>query len=420
MIEPTAVDEVREAMAALDRAKDELLRAEHRLTEACAHVSASPRPDSYAERYPQRSPEPTKRELERRLDAETKNAPDHSLRDSFSASTARNGQYSSAPRDIPVEEGVGATAVARIAETIRQVDGDSEAVRKQRRNERDRRNRERKKAEKSGAAQSANNDADPDADQSTVYGETDAPTEPTEAPKGLPPPDDAGKPFWTREDVDDELMHALHYGGLAWAAIIADGADDAEILRRLRGWPRGGRVFVPPQTSGGKYGYTIWCVGKTPTFWVGSYHGLGHKPTLEGPDLVRRVRSLLEIPTPREAAMLREPSKVIAAGTGFTTPEIDVATFIVRPPEGWDSGHLGNAAETLGIARADQIVICKNCEAARANTSACPECGSTHWRLTSMREVLGERGPNGETISPEHPPARERRKPSRERKAAHA
>lgn len=121
------------------------------------------------------------------------------------------------------------------------------------------------------------------------------------------------KPFWVTDDVDRELFHALARSphNESWGELIFLGATNEAIRARLEKiWPRQ-RFFVPKSQSGGRHGYTIQIAGVIPNFWIGAYLGPTHRPTIHGPALIDRIRTLLEIPTPHQVAQrkaaLREP-----------------------------------------------------------------------------------------------------------------
>ena len=101
--------------------------------------------------------------------------------------------------------------------------------------------------------------------------------------------------------LETELLHAV--AGMEWQELIDEGAVNVQIRAKLEEiWPRHGRTFVPPDQSGGKTGYTITGQGGCPVFWLGAFKGPGHPADLAGDKLASRIRELLEIPTPAEAA----------------------------------------------------------------------------------------------------------------------
>lgn len=113
-----------------------------------------------------------------------------------------------------------------------------------------------------------------------------------------------GRP-WTDEELDRLLVHACrHYDrGMAefWSKATESGADDGVILFFLRQrWPNS-RVFVGPDATHQKHGYTIQG-SPDPRLWVGPYLGHNHRPTLGGMPLVQTVRRVMGIPSPADVA----------------------------------------------------------------------------------------------------------------------
>jgi hypothetical protein len=102
-------------------------------------------------------------------------------------------------------------------------------------------------------------------------------------------------------EIDKELEDALYPAGhegpkSPWVSLRELGATDSKILAPLGSlWPKSSRMYVPPNRSGGKHGYTIQGCPR-PGFWMGSYKGLGHQPNLCDLALSGRVRQLLELP----------------------------------------------------------------------------------------------------------------------------
>jgi hypothetical protein len=135
----------------------------------------------------------------------------------------------------------------------------------------------------------------------------------------MPPPDSIGdlvsiRP-WTDAELDELLVHACrHYSTelREWFAEITEaGADDADLYIGLRRhWPHS-RVFVGPDRTGKKLGYTLGTSGSNLQFWVGVWSGKNHLPTLGNQPLIDRIRSVMGIPVPAdrpELAELEEPA----------------------------------------------------------------------------------------------------------------
>ena len=215
-----------------------------------------------------------------------------------------------------------------------------------------------------------------------------------------------GLPPWTSEDLERELLHALGDGPRpeirpCWKRLISDGATIEEIGAALHLiWPSQ-RITVTAKESGGKLGYSIQCarIPGSYYFWLGGFRGVGHKATLSGLDLIDRIRTVLEIPTPTQAqkaaqASFREacinqgipmnPASVQqkkAGGPRFVMPEL--------PADGWDEAELANAAEDLGLTVA-ALAVCEKCQAVRDHVvHPCPNCRSPNYKRTDSPAVWG-------------------------------
>jgi hypothetical protein len=129
-------------------------------------------------------------------------------------------------------------------------------------------------------------------------------------------PDADGEPDvnieWTSADLERELRDAVTRVGSdsptkVWAGPKRKGCDDAKILEILRSiWPAGylAREGTGPW-EGRNVGKTIHG-GPTPAFWIGARKAADWKvapPQLQGLRLADRVRSVLGIRRPGEAAI---------------------------------------------------------------------------------------------------------------------
>lgn len=206
-----------------------------------------------------------------------------------------------------------------------------------------------------------------------------------------------GLPPWTSEDLEAELLHAIR--NTAWRDLVANGATIEQIANVLEGfWPRHGRQIVPREVSGGKLGYTFNFAGGVPYFWLGINSGVGRKATLYGSQLIDRIRSILEIPTPTQARKAAQFSfRDIAVKQGIPmNPPPSVSQshpggprFIQKPAAGWDEAELRNAAEDLHSDFRD-LAVCDKCQSARNRTvHPCPKCKSPNYRLTDSDAVWG-------------------------------
>jgi hypothetical protein len=195
--------------------------------------------------------------------------------------------------------------------------------------------------------------------------------------KSKPAARSTAEPSWVDDDVDRELFHAI--ANAQWGEMIRGCATNQEIRSKLHDhWPTSARMFVDRHMSGGRHGYTMTCQRNHPEFWIGAYLGTGHKPVLDGDRLIARIRKLLEIavpPTPadKQPVTRKRQSVITAQGTGFQTPA--ALKFIPEPVGGWDSASIANAADDLGTNRTT-MQFCHECHGARANGTACPDCGS--------------------------------------------
>ena len=199
------------------------------------------------------------------------------------------------------------------------------------------------------------------------------------------------KPPWTSDDLDAVLLHALGRSGavaILWPKLIKQGATNDDIRHVISLiWPTHGRQFIPPDQGGGKHGYTIQAThAGAGMLWVGPFRGPGHEATLYGERLIHRIRDVLEIPTPTEAARLaRKP----ASDSVASTPPANVlsrnsqpatrnsSTHVPMPADGWDSASLANAAEDLGC-EPKALTECLACRAVSAAwaSGVCPACGA--------------------------------------------
>lgn len=125
---------------------------------------------------------------------------------------------------------------------------------------------------------------------------------------------------WTDDELDRLLIHACrtYYPQTRewWEAATIHGAlDDAIRDTLLRHWPQG-RVFVGPDQTRQKHGYTITRAGSLPCLWVGAYKGPGHKATLAGSALIAAVRRVFDIADPTQGApsAAEKPSRKPAKG----------------------------------------------------------------------------------------------------------
>jgi hypothetical protein len=181
---------------------------------------------------------------------------------------------------------------------------------------------------------------------------------------------------WTSDDLNEAIDYAVHStdpsARTAWSRMIHDGATNAEILSQLEGqWPSHGKRFIGKDETKKSFGFTISCAGGTPCLWMGAFRGIGHKAAIHGEELVRRIRDVIEIPTPSQAAK--------AAKQTFEHPVTGVTRCAVyRPDDGWDAASVANAAEDLGVP-IGRLVECRPCGAIRehGDDQGCPYCGST-------------------------------------------
>ena len=114
---------------------------------------------------------------------------------------------------------------------------------------------------------------------------------------------DGGAVEWTSADLDHELLHALTHRPdhkLAWEVLIREGATNDRIWAALKDLWDFSSSWCPPAMSGGKTGHTAFG-GAAPSFTMGQSKGAG-RATLYGAGLVARIRSVLGIPMPSEAA----------------------------------------------------------------------------------------------------------------------
>ena len=114
---------------------------------------------------------------------------------------------------------------------------------------------------------------------------------------------DGGAVEWTSADLDHELLHALTHRPdhkLAWEVLIREGATNDRIWAALKDLWDFSSSWCPPAISGGKTGHTAFG-GAAPSFTMGESKGAG-RATLYGAGLVARIRSVLGIPMPSEAA----------------------------------------------------------------------------------------------------------------------
>jgi hypothetical protein len=180
---------------------------------------------------------------------------------------------------------------------------------------------------------------------------------------------------WTSDDLNEAINYAVYMTEMAerpaWSRMVHDGATNADILSQLEGqWPSHGKRFIGKDETKKSFGFTISCAGGTPCLWMGAFRGIGHKATLHGERLVRRIREVVVIPTPSQAAK--------AAKQTFEHPVTGVTRCAVyRPDDGWDAASVANAAEDLGVP-IGRLIECRPCGAIRehGDDQACPYCGS--------------------------------------------
>ena len=121
----------------------------------------------------------------------------------------------------------------------------------------------------------------------------------------------AGPVDWTARDVDGALLAALKARGAHgesghWERLWENGCTDEQILETLGAtWPRRFR-FDRDAEAGDRVGRTV-RGGPKPAFWYGAMARMDDVPTLEGPALAARVRTVLELPMPVGPAAQPEP-----------------------------------------------------------------------------------------------------------------
>ena len=91
----------------------------------------------------------------------------------------------------------------------------------------------------------------------------------------------------TEEQALHRSLHSVSDADKRWAGRKAEGRTDVQLKEDI------GDEFGIWGGSGDE----SHAGGKNPKFW---YQKTGDKPTLQGAELIRRVRSLLKIPTPQD------------------------------------------------------------------------------------------------------------------------
>lgn len=146
----------------------------------------------------------------------------------------------------------------------------------------------------------------PDADLAAPPEETPAGGPAPAAPTALAAQATFREPATPADDdeLDRLLIHACrtYYPQMQpwWDAAAGGALDDAIRDLLVQHWPQG-RVFVGPDQTRQKHGYTISRAGNHPCLWVGAFQGPGHRADLAGAELIARVRAVFGIPDPAAA-----------------------------------------------------------------------------------------------------------------------
>jgi hypothetical protein len=207
--------------------------------------------------------------------------------------------------------------------------------------------------------------------------------------------DDAAE-RWTNAEIDRELAHALRGSSERWPNDVMNGSTDEEIRANIGSfWPTS-RVFVPPDQSGGKFGYTIAGGPDYPTLWMGVFKGPGHSATLMTGELVARARRLLCIPLPRPAETTPSGGPIPATSKPKRErPAVD-DRHARAPSNGWTRPSLvARAGELLGEdGDPKSLILCNTCNALRTTAChPCPACRGPEYRFyaSELRNLGAER-----------------------------
>lgn len=157
-----------------------------------------------------------------------------------------------------------------------------------------------------------------------------------EPPVDLTCEDLGHKPPWTDGELDRLLVFAIRdYNKLMRG--FWDGEEpvsDEQIQHFLATWWPHSRVFIGPDRTGQKHGFTI---QRTPLrFWVGPYLGPNHTPTLTGPELIARVRRVMATDAPsaaEEVALKIPPQRPSGAGPLRGFRECTASEWVLAGPE---------------------------------------------------------------------------------------
>lgn len=154
-----------------------------------------------------------------------------------------------------------------------------------------------------------------------------------------------GKPRAEDDDIDALLVHACRKYSSALGKWFADHdtASDEELYIEMRkAWPHS-RVFMGPDRTGRKHGYTLASHGHELRFWVGVFRGPGHAPDLAGNALLDRVRAVMGLLRPESADSDRSGMDLVTSRPG-SSPAANGSAVPEKPQPPAKGGKKGRKA----------------------------------------------------------------------------